>query len=84
MKLRLGELQDQISQLITGMSCSTQAVQTSSPQKALKVKEDIIVVGGRNETRLNSAEMFSWSDRAWVQLPPMKEVRSGPSSQCCL
>ena len=79
-KLRLETLEDQISQLITGMSCLTQAVQTSSPQKALKVKEDIIVVGGRNETRLNSAEMFSWSDRAWVQLPPMKEVRSGASS----
>ena len=43
-KLRLQTLEVQMSQMLT----------MSSPQKALEVKEDIIVVDGRNKTRLNS------------------------------
>ena len=44
-------------------------------------KEDIVIAGGyTGHGPTSSVEKFSWSKRAWAQLPPMKECRSEASS----
>ena len=80
-KIRQKELQDQMSQVLTGINYLTQAVKTLNFQSSFKAKEDIIVAGGRNEhLRLNSAEIFTWTNREWIPLEPMAECRSGAAS----
>ena len=55
---------------------------TQVPLYVNPTKEDIIIAGGvtSGPIRTSSVEKFSWKERAWAQLPPMKECRSEPSS----
>ena len=43
-------------------------------------KQKIFVCGGRNETRLNSVESYSWPENSWTLEPAMTQVRSVPSA----
>ena len=44
-------------------------------------KEDIVIAGGvTRRRRTSSVEKFSWNQRAWAQLPPMKEYHQEASA----
>ena len=53
---------------------------TQVPLHAPPAKEDIVIAGGYNGGKhTSSVEKFSWNNRTWAQLPPMKECRSEAS-----
>lgn len=81
MKRDLKELQGQMSRVLSTIDYLTHTVKTFGRLIHLTLKEDIIIVGGRGTTSpLNSAEMFTWSKREWIQLQPTKEQRAAASS----
>ena len=48
---------------------------------AVNVSESVVIAGGYGTPeKLNTVEMFRWSERSWSPLQPMKESREGASS----
>jgi N-acetylneuraminic acid mutarotase len=43
-------------------------------------RQKIFVCGGRDETRFDSVESYSWPENSWTLEPAMKRVRSGSSA----
>ena len=81
LKNSLNEINEQLER----MSQRLPEVQTR--QKGIAEADEIdpepklVIIGGGNETgRLNSAEVFRPSSRTWSQLQPLKNRRSGASS----
>ena len=47
---------------------------------AANVNESVVIAGGFGTRKLNTVEIFRWSERSWSPLQPMKESRRGASS----
>jgi hypothetical protein len=72
------EVNDEVKLTQEEMTCLTK--EATERCDLFTGRQKIFVCGGRDETRFNSVESYSWPENSWTLEPAMKQVRSGSSA----